>query len=249
MNQKGKAFGVSGFALHIIAMSVMFVDHIGASAPDLIWMRAIGRLAFPIFAFLIAEGFYHTSSVVKYLERLLIFGLISEIPFDLYFFDTVYYPWHQNVMWTFLLSLLVIWPINYYKDKVHPFIWIAITGFSGALGWYAGDVLMVDYGGCGVLTVLVFFLFRERGYVNRACQLLLMVYINFVMLGGWTVEVNAFGSSMIIALQGLAVFSLVLIWLYNGEHGYYNKTIKYFYYSFYPGHLAILAALGALGVL
>ena len=126
--------GLSGTALKYIACITMLIDHIGAScieagillpalaagaascggipvstllAADRV-LRYIGRLAFPIFCFLAVEGFLHTHDVKKYVRRLLLFGLLSEVPFDLAFFRTPFAPQHQNVYWTLALGVLAM---------------------------------------------------------------------------------------------------------------------------------------------
>lgn len=245
----GQTGGISGFSLHIFAMVTMLIDHIGYYFSDAIWLRAIGRLAFPIFAFLIIEGFFHTKSRLKYAIRLFAFGVISEVPFDLYFFDNVYYPFHQNVMWTFLISLLVIWAIDYTRSKLNSPWWLIAAVLIGGVGCYIGDMAMVDYGGAGVLMVFVFYIFREPNVYNKIIQAALMIYINFFVLGGWTVDITILGYTFPLILQGLAVFSLIFIWLYKGRHGFYNKVVKYVYYGFYPAHLAILFLLIYSGVM
>ena len=104
-----KKRGIDSFTLHILAMLFMLCDHLWATLfPAQEWMTCVGRLAFPIFAFMIAEGCYYTSNVKKYMLRLFLFAIISEIPFNLIMGSSVFYPFHQNVLWTFLLGVLSI---------------------------------------------------------------------------------------------------------------------------------------------
>ena len=102
-------FDISAAALHIIAMALMLMDHLWATIfPDQEWLTCAGRLAFPIFAFMAVEGYFHTHSFQKYALRLLLFAVLSEVPFDLMYGGTWFYPVHQNVIWTLLMGLLGI---------------------------------------------------------------------------------------------------------------------------------------------
>ena len=93
---------LNSLTLKFLAMALMLCDHLWATViPGNGWLTAVGRLAFPIFAFQIAQGFVHTRSVKKYLGRLFLWALISEIPFNLMYGGAVFYPFHQNVLFTF----------------------------------------------------------------------------------------------------------------------------------------------------
>ena len=97
---------ISSFGLHLLAMGLMLCDHIGlAFAPQALWMRCVGRLAFPIFAFLAAEGFRRTRSRAGYARRLALGALLSEIPYDLLVFGRPFHWSGQNVLWTLLIAL------------------------------------------------------------------------------------------------------------------------------------------------
>ena len=99
-------FDISAAMLHIIAMTFMLMDHLWATLlPAQDWLTCVGRLAFPIFAFMAVEGYFHTHSFKKYILRLLLFAVLSEIPFDLMYGGTWFYPFHQNVIWTLLIGL------------------------------------------------------------------------------------------------------------------------------------------------
>ena len=101
-----KYLRLNAFWLHILAMLFMLSDHLWATVvPGREWMTCVGRLAFPIFAFMIAEGVYHTKDLKKYAKRLFLFALLSEIPFNYMYDGGPIYPFHQNVLWTFLLAI------------------------------------------------------------------------------------------------------------------------------------------------
>ena len=122
-----KKRGINSFTLHILAMLFMLCDHLWATLfPAQEWLTCIGRLAFPIFAFMIAEGCYYTSNVKKYMQRLFLFAVISEIPFNLIMGSSAIYPFHQNVLWTFLLGLLSIQIIEKAKKKQKQWILLLI---------------------------------------------------------------------------------------------------------------------------
>ncbi len=98
-----KTFDLSAAALHILAMTFMLMDHLWATLlSSQMWLTHVGRLAFPIFAFLAVEGYFHTRSFKRYALRMLLFAVLSEVPFDLMYGGTVFYPVHQNVIWTLL---------------------------------------------------------------------------------------------------------------------------------------------------
>ena len=234
----------TSFFLHIIAMIFMFCDHIwGTIVSGNDWLTCIGRLAFPIFAFLIVEGYFHTKNFKKYMKRLLIFALITEIPFNLAIGGNFLYPFHQNVLWTFLIALTAIYFLEKIKNKkiwLKILLGILIIIFSSVLGL----LTMVDYYHYGILTVLIFYFFRGKKWWNYLGQLICLWYINVEMMGGMYYEINLLGKIVEISQQGLALFALIPIWLYKGKQGPYNKTIKYIYYAFYPVHLLILAIIG-----
>ena len=113
-----KAKGISSFSLHILAMALMLGDHLWATLfPAQEWLTCIGRIAFPIFAFMIVEGFFHTSNVRRYISRIFIFAIVSEIPFNLIYGSSLIYPFHQNVLWTFLIALLCITFLGKIKEE------------------------------------------------------------------------------------------------------------------------------------
>lgn len=235
---------VTSMMLHIMAMLFMLLDHMWATVVNgNDWMTCIGRIAFPIFAFMIVEGYFHTHNLKKYVLRMLVFAVLSEIPFNLVMASTVFYPLHQNVLWTFLIGIFLIY-VNE-KAKAKGKLWLRAAAAAGTilLGFILGIVTFVDYNCAGVLTVLTFYFFRGRTWQNFLCQFVVLAYINIEMLSGFAYELNIFGGTVYFERQAFALLALIPIWLYRGKQGPYNKPLKYLYYSFYPVHLLILAMI------
>lgn len=240
MSQQSK-WNISSSGLHILAMGLMLCDHLWAMLlPAEEWLTCIGRIAFPIFAFMIAEGYAHTHDLKRYLLRMLAGALLAEIPFDLMYGGTIFYPFHQNVLWTFLLSLLLVMLIEKCKARLHP-VWAGLaTAGLVVLGFGIGYITMVDYYGVGVLTVLTFYFFRKRNWVNRLCQFLCLYILNVKLLGGYYYLVPVFGYEIEIVQQGFALLALIPIWLYQGRQGFRGKAFQFFCYAFYPVHMLLL---------
>ncbi len=271
LHKQGKWPGITSAALHIMAMIFMLLDHGWATVLSYNWMTCVGRIAFPIFAFLIVEGFKHTRNLKKYMVRLLIFALVSEIPFNLMYGGQLFYPVHQNVMWTFLLSLGGLWLMEKARKKQKLWLTILVCVGVSLLGLLLGYVLFVDYYGCGILTVFIFYFFdRDRGdkddpnFIQRLCknertqkilwilfcmagQFVCLYYINVEILGGFYYDVNIFGMHLELVQQSLALLALIPIWLYKGNQGYHAKWFQYFNYAFYPVHCLILALIAIYG--
>ena len=222
--------------LKILAIIFMLLDHMWATIiPGNQWMTNVGRLAFPIFAFLIVEGFTHTSNLNKYIKRLFIFALISEIPFNLIYTGSWIFPFHQNVMFTLLLGLLCISEMDKVKNnkeikfriksilKLVLYLLISIIGF-------------VDYGITGVLTIIVFYIFKDFKYAWLG-QMISLIFLYIVFFKGQSVVINIFDFEYFLPLQSIGILSLIPIWLYNGKKGKKNKLIQYIFYCFYPVHM------------
>ncbi len=236
-------FGFNSFYLHLLAMAIMLCDHLWATIiPANSWLTNFGRLAFPIFAFLLVEGFHHTKNIKKYLLRLLIGAILSEIPFNLMYAGGIIYPFHQNVMFTFLIALGTLALFQKAKAK-HPKFYVLFWGPIFLLGFLLSFILFVDYGIHGFLTVMLFYFFRGKALWKKTIQLFGMFLIHWVLFRGMMIDVNILSMSMEIPQQGLAILSLIPIWLYNGEQGYHTKTVQYAFYLFYPIHMLVLSLL------
>lgn len=238
-----KSFEINALQLKILAMVFMLCDHTwatGVLGND--WLTCVGRLAFPIFAFQIAEGYALTGDPKAYRRRLFLWALISEIPFNLMAGGRPIYPFHQNVMFTFWLSLLVLGRIDRARKRGGVLGALAVVGWT-TIGFFAGTLLMVDYFGYGVLMVVLFYLTRDLRW-GKLIQLAVIYYLNAELMGGLVYPVELLGREWLISQQGFAVLALVFIWLYNGKQGPYNRTIRRMCYAFYPAHILILSLIG-----
>jgi len=239
-----KTSGLTGSHLKWIAILTMLIDHIGAALlerallPQIAnavlagnafnflptdyhtWynfdsiLRYIGRLSFPIFCFLLVEGFLHTKNVKGYLLRLGLFALISEIPFDLAFNGSILELTSQNVFFTLFIGLTVLLVLQYFEETLPSHLLplrylVAITGMMFAL------FLRTDYDALGVLLIVLLYEFRA----SRKWQ---------CIIGALAMLFNSY----------TAPFAFLFIWFYNGERG--KQLPKYFFYAFYPVHLLVL---------
>ena len=201
--------------LRMAALFCMLLDHLWYTVlPGAGWMHGLGRLAFPIFAFQAAEGYACTGNLRRYLLRLGMLGLVSEIPFNLMTSGTVLDPMRQNVIWTLLLGVLAL------RAAEQGGGWALAAAVLAAL---AGELLRTDYGAVGVLTVCCFGLLRD----SRPGQLAAMLALHGGLFWG--------------SVQALAVLALVPIFLYNGRPG--SRWVRTVSYWFYPLHMLALWAL------
>ena len=177
--------------------------------------RMIGRIAFPIFCFLLVEGFVHTSNRKKYAIRLAIFALISEIPFDLAFHSKILEFTYQNVFFTLASGcvVLMIYSIIEEKEFQTPFLKIIFQILVSMAGMFMAEILHTDYGALGVMAIVLFYIVRR----NRFCQI---------------------AAGCILFIEKItALFAFLPIIIYNGKRG---LNVKWVFYIFYPAHLLIL---------
>ena len=240
-DRSAKRIEISAAALHIIAMTFMLMDHLWATLlPAQDWLTCIGRIAFPVFAFMTVEGYFHTHNLKKYMLRLLLFALISEIPFDLMYGGTWFYPIHQNVIWTLLMGLLGIHLMETVHKNQKRWLYVLTAFVTVVFEMIFGTLCMVDYYGVGVLTVFVFYFFRGRRWWCLLGQFLALYWLNVELLGGLMYPVQLFGAEFEVCQQGLALLALIPIWLYRGRQGYHSKPFQYVCYAFYPVHMLVL---------
>lgn len=227
--------------LHLLAMGLMLCDHMWATLfPAADWLTCLGRIAYPIFAFLLVEGYFHTQNLWRYMLRLLGAAVLSEIPFNLMYSDSFIYPYHQNVLWTYIIGLLLITLLEEFKERFGQIPWLIFLPVPAFLGYFLGYALMTDYYGPGVLMILAFYLFRGRHWLHFLGQLVCLYLINVKMLGGFYYVVPLLRYDIEIVQQGFALFALLPIWLYEGRQGLHGKLFRWFCYLFYPVHMLVL---------
>lgn len=224
---------LNGFHLKLIAACTMLIDHVGyVLFSDALWLRCIGRIAFPLFCFLMAEGCVYTRDRRKYALRLLAFALLSEIPFNLMNTGT---PWdlsHQNVLWTLLAGALLCWLVDWALQKRTAPVFV-LTGAVMAAAFCLLELANTDYGGWGTLLVVMFYAVRRApsGTVSKmTAQTFGLAFFSIAIMGGLSVE-----------LWSLA--ALIPIWLYNGQRGFSPKAVQYGFYAFYPAHILVLSLI------
>lgn len=259
-----RGYGITGAVLKNTAYIAMLIDHFfavvflnymshhlvnGAFDPALMPIyragRAVGRIAFILFAFLIVEGFFHTKSRARFLLRLFLFALLSEIPFDLAFSGKLIAWKNQNVYWTLFLGVLVLtlWEyLSYYRSvlsalgRILIVTVVCIAAFLGA----------TDYRFMGILLILTFYLTegKEKGVRFMAVGLVML-------FGTWTSNLIRYMGKFtadylfwfsLREMYGLLAF--LLIFLYNGKRG--RQLPKLFYYGFYPLHLLLLYGIARM---
>lgn len=223
---------LNGFSLKVIAMVTMVIDHVGmVFFPEIPLMRLIGRLSFPLFCFLLVEGFYHTSNVTKYMGRLAIFALISEFPFDLVAHADGNYFAGQNIFFTLLLGLMAIYCMEEF-EKRYPMSYFSKTMLNVLVAIFFSSIALLfktDYNALGIFYIVIFYLFRGRHLFIFLCIEIITIYF----YGGFYVQGHMIN-------QNFAGFAVLFTALYNGKRG---PSMKYVFYAFYPVHLLLLAGI------
>lgn len=227
LENKKMRFGLNTFILKLIAIISMAIDHTGAVLfPEVMGFRIIGRLAFPIFCFMLVEGYFHTRNVKKYILRLCIFAFVSEIFFDFAFYDKIVFFGHQNVFFTLSIGLILIAFLEKNKENTNKKIKTILDIVVTFLCLLLATILQTDYIFVGVMTILCFYYFRQ----NKIGKIVSIIGINSLLMSG---------------IQSVASFSLLPIFLYNGKKG---PSMKYIFYVFYPAHLLLLALIRKYGM-
>lgn len=261
---------LSSSALKNIAYITMIIDHLGALIiPDILYLnglndedhpliflcRFIGRISMPLFVFMITEGMVHTRNVGKYILRLLILAVISEVPFDLARILGPWDPTYQNVMFSLLFAVCLLWVCDRIKEKIrNNKVRILLTVLITLATTTAGALLCTDYGPAIPIIALCFYYFRNRKEIMFPLAFVLILgtgFLNDIIMFLYPVYMpEQLTSNAIIYLfefTSPAVLALPIIACYNGRKG--KQLPKIVYYMIYPGHLLLfyLAAMIYLG--
>lgn len=264
LRQSGKRHGMTAAVLKNMAYFTMLIDHVfailflnymrihtvnGAWDPQLERIyragRAVGRISFVLFAYLVVEGFVHTRSRMKYVLRLLLFALLSEIPFDLAFSGKTIDWSGQNVYWTLLLGILLLALWEHLGEYVDGVCWIGRI-LALAAGGAAAFFVAADYRFMGILLIFTFYATRGRSGELQALAAGCVMFF-----GTWGSNCLRYAGSYSAAylfrfslreMYGLLAFGL--IFFYNGKKG--RQFPKPFYYLFYPVHLLALYGIARM---
>lgn len=209
---------LNSYHLKVIALLTMVFDHFGAMfLPEIDTIRIIGRIAFILYAFMIVEGVYHTKNINKYISKIFIWAMLSEIPFDLAFHGKLVYLGHQNIFFSLLISIL---GLAYFKTSKNYFLSFLV----GMICLIVSHFLKVDYSWYGVLIVFIFYFLKKIPVLKFA------LIETFSMIASFTIS----------GLQFFAFLGFIPIIIYNGKQG---KKTGVFYYSFYALHLLIFSII------
>ncbi|MFI3206628.1 MAG: TraX family protein [Clostridia bacterium] len=222
---------MTAYTLKWIALITMIIDHIGAVFfPQLEIIRIIGRISFPIFAFLLAEGFARTRNRTNYLVRLVIFAVVAEVPFDLCFHGSFSYWLAQSVMVELAIAFIAL--IFLEKTKKTPAFFILVIAMA-----FVAELLYSSYGSYGVLLVVAFYMFRKY----RGADIIAFVALTYLFYGftNWGFSIENFYYSILTlnSIQLYACLAALPLVFYSGKKG--DASMKWFFYAIYPLHLAL----------
>lgn len=259
-NDKKEVVPMSALALRIIACVCMLLDHVGycfgGRYPFLQPLRWIGRIAFPLYVFLIVNGFRHTSNRLRYALRLAIFALISQVPFALMSHPKTMLG-TLNVFVTLLLALLTVWATD--ELRKHRFTkYLCFLPTLAVFLVYHFGLIHSDYGAKGILLVMTFYLFDGK-YLLTVIGMLASIYHPYLFSLGVNAlrllqgrEASFTPPDHWATVQIFSLLSLVFIFLYNGKKGKLPvskvgaKAVQLGFYLFYPVHMLVLYGLKQL---
>ena len=246
-------FEVDVFLLQIIALATMLIDHIAlAFFDDNFWMRSVGRFAFVIYAFLIAQTFIciknNESKITKHLKFYMLLAILSELGYDLmmqYKLDT----WeviflNQNVMITLIIGFLTLYLINELQNKLYSIL-VIICSF------YLVYLTKSDYGISGVMLIVCFYYYLNSYTKISALKrlfFLISIMFSFVIFYHLTIFNSISDLIASFALYEITYYPFYflapfLLILYNGKLGYKNLYFKNLYRYFYPAHLFLIGLI------
>lgn len=223
-----RTFAMNRFQLKMLACLTMLIDHIGAALfPQIFALRLIGRLAFPLFAWMIAEGAHYTRDRKRYLIRLIIFAIISQWPFVFAFSEPTFFG-YLNIGVTLVLGFCAIWAFDAFPSRVLGLI-------SATLLMTIATLIHCDYGAYGVAMIFLFYVYRTNQPKMLGSQIFLaVIYTLLTYFKPFSPGLGYFSP------QFLSLFALSFIYVYNGKKG---EDSKWFFYSFYPIHLLIIGLI------
>lgn len=226
-----KKLGLTNNQLKILAMITMTMDHVGfALFPSVVWLRILGRIAFPIYAFMIAEGCKHTRSMPRYFGSMALMAALCQIVYFV-FMDSLY----MCILVTFSLSILLIGLLKFAQKKQSAFsTLLLLAGILSAFflceilpGRLPNTDFWIDYGFIGVMIPVCLYCAKDQS--SKLTVLILALTCMATISGG---------------LQWWSLLAVPLLLLYNGRRG--KKNMKWFFYFFYPIHLVVIQAVAYL---
>ncbi|MBQ7885825.1 MAG: hypothetical protein IJ313_02915 [Clostridia bacterium] len=227
---------MSSFALRLIALLTMMVDHVGlALFPDVGLFRCVGRLSFPIYCFLIVQGYLHTRSIASYGRRLMLLAILSEIPFDMLIFGRIASPVEQNVLFSLLLGLMALYSHDALNTKpLHA----SAAILALCLCAMAANV---SYGWLSIALCLgVRCAGESRAKLGIYTAGALLLYSLTLLLSRVT------ASWVLVSL--CALFGIVPLLLYNGKRGARHPMLTFLFYAAYPLHIILLLIVRAMRI-
>lgn len=246
---------MTGFVLKIIGAIAMVLGH-SAFVKDSFWpCYFFGRLAFPIFAFLIVEGYVHTRSFKKYITRIIVFGIVSQIPAYRFFigsfnmFANGFPIYYMNIFFTFLFGLFALKIYDLVKEKFkkgNKKVVTVLAIIPGIILAIIAEYLNFDYGFVGVVLIMLFYLFRGHKSITVWTYTILMTSFMAQRLVNPTEPLTVDYIRYILLQLLFLELALVFITLYNGKRGKDGREIKLGFYLFYPLHFIILLILKGL---
>ncbi|MBQ7475054.1 MAG: hypothetical protein IJS78_03945 [Clostridia bacterium] len=229
--------GLSANVLKIIAAVSMAVDHTGAILfPRVYWLRIIGRLAMPIFAWFLAEGMRHTRSPLRYFIRVFTLAVVCQTPYVVFMND-----WYFNILFTFSCSIGMMATVRAFREAEGKDKYLILLGLAAELGaaYLLTAQISIDYGFFGVILPVAAYAAEDRRGATAMFALCLAALSAKSLFSG---TVNGFADAMYKMVryrpQPFSLLSIPLLLLYSGKRG--KLRMKYFFYIFYPAHLLIL---------